>query len=146
MAYEDYASVLRTKVGELSGLDGGVRDYTDLPSNLGEFPVAVVLPARGDINYSEGGPRIGFDTITITIYTVGTLLPEGFGLAVPFIVRVRDKFAANMKLDGSVEHIIPASPWYEGPGQMRYGNKKDLVGIRFNYEVKENVSGLTVSA
>ncbi|HAM41547.1 MAG TPA: hypothetical protein DCP69_09480 [Candidatus Omnitrophica bacterium] len=141
MAYEDWAATLKTKVGELTGLTGGARDYTDLPATLQEFPVAIILPNDGDLDYSSGGPNIEMTRIKITIYTAGSILPEAMSICVPFLALVRNKFAAELTLDGLVEYILPTKPWFSGPGVLRYGDKEGLIGIVFNYLVKENVSG-----
>lgn len=148
MAIKDWMPILRERIGELDGLDGGVRDYTDIPSKFMEFPVALILPRSGEIEYSVG-LSVEFTNVMIIIVTAATVLPESFSLAVPFIARIRDKIAGNLQLDNTVENIMPiARPavWYEGPGVIEFGGM-NLTGITFFYTVKEDVSGdFTVKA
>lgn len=144
---ENWMPVLKAKIKEIQGLEG-VRDYTDLPGSLQEFPLAIIMPTAGDLQYSAGGPCLMFTDVVITIYTAGQILPEAMSQAVPFISLVRDKLAANIQLNNTVHNIGPVSDgrWFEGPGQIEYANKNH-VGIMFRYTVKENINTeLTVSA
>jgi hypothetical protein len=156
MAIETWMPVLETKVGELAGLDGGARSSypanandPGLPARLGEYPIAIILPASGQIDYSQGGPNNEFHDVRIIIFTATGVVAEGHQVAVPFITRMRDKLAANLKLEGTVDHILPREApanWYEGPGGIEYAGEL-YTGISFFYRVKQNVSGdFTVSA
>ncbi len=156
MAIENWMPTLETKVGEITGLDGGARspyqssnDSTGLPHSLGELPVAIILPTAMQVEYSVAGPFIEVTDVQITIYVVTGILAEAMNSVIPFVQRMRDKLAANISLSSTVNHILPvAAPakWMEGPGGVEYA-RKIYTGVIFHYQVKENVSGdFTVSA
>lgn len=146
MTISDWMPTLKTKVAEISGLEQ-VHTMDELPGTLQVFPSAIITVTGGGFDYSVGGPCIDIHEVQITIYLAAQILPEANALALPFIAGMRDKLAANIRLGGLVDHILPAEGrTYDGPGAVRYGDKEHT-GIIFRYLLKENVSGdFTVSA
>jgi hypothetical protein len=138
--------VLATKLGEISGITQ-VHKYDSLPAALGGFPLYVILPLQGSPEYSMGGPQLFFHEVQATLFLANQLLPEAHSQAIPFIELTRNKIAANMGLDGTVEYCMPSdsAPFYDGPGGVNY-NQKQYLGIIFRFSVKENeTAAYTVS-
>lgn len=127
-------------------------DTAALPAALGVFPCAVVLPVRGSMEYSQGGPAVGIHQGQITVYAASQVIPESYAVALPFIKRVRNALAANVTLGGVVDYVLPAAPiFYEGPGGVTYGQDeqgrpRSHLGIVFNVTVKAVETDVTVSA
>lgn len=151
MSIEDWMPALADTLGQVSDIEQ-VHTYLDLPGVLQVFPCFVVIPVRGNMNYSVGGPNIGLHSVQATLYVSAQVLPEAYAVAMPFIGRVTRKLAANMSLGGKVRHVLPdpAGPFYEGPGGIEYGTAADgtprrHLGIIFRLEVKETET-YTVSA
>lgn len=154
MAINDWMPTLGTKVGEIAGLDGGVRTAVQssnntegLPPSLGEVPVALIVPTEGRVEYSAGGAAHEYVQVAITLYFAPGILAEAVNKAVPFIALVRNKLAGEMSLDGTVVSILPdPDVWFEGPGGVNYAGQ-EYTGIVFHYWVKEDVSSeVTVAA
>lgn len=143
---EEWMPTLKTKVAAISGLVQ-VHSMDELPATLLVFPSAIITVVGGAFDYSTGGPCIDLHEVQITVFLTEQILPEANALALPFIAAMRNKLAANIRLDGLVDHILPAEGrTYEGPGTLRYGDKEHI-GIIFRYVVKDNESGTyTVSA
>jgi hypothetical protein len=132
---------LKTKLAEVSGLIQ-VHQYDELPATLLVFPCAIITLKLGSYSYGTGGPLLADHEIQITVYTSAQILPEAHNVAAGFIEPVRNKLAANMKLDGTVKAISPTSegPTYQGPGQITYGDKAH-VGVAFHYRIFEDETG-----
>lgn len=153
MALEDWMPTLETKIGEITGLDGGARaarqasnDDEGIPGALGEYPIAIILPTAGRLVWGgAGGLATGlaheYTEVQITIYFAAGMLPEALNTAVDFIKLVRNKLVTDHDLDNKVVSILPnPEGWYEGPGGVEYAGK-EYIGIIFRYIVKEDVSG-----
>lgn len=136
MAIEDWAATLKTKIGEISGIKQ-VHKYDELPGAIMAFPSAIILPERGSQLF--GGPGTAIHRVRVTIFFAEQLLPEAYAVAVPYIKLVRNKLAANHKLDGTVQHCQPPDPpadFYVGPGRKEYAGRIYLA-LDFFIEVKE---------
>lgn len=137
MAIEDWTPILKQKMSEVEGIVQ-VHNYDELPSTISAWPSLLIIPLEG--RQEIGGANIALHDVQMSLYISGQILPEGYGLAVPFIKRIRDKLAANHKLEASVQHCQPPKldqgPFYTGPGAIKYNNKEHL-GIIFRIEVKE---------
>lgn len=151
MALIDWMPTLASKITEIDGLDGGVR-YTPraldsepgLPGALGEFPIALIVPSIGlEMSYASSAIIAEHTAVVISLYTAQGFLPEASDIAVPFIEKIKNKLATNFTLDGTVAHIRPLAPWWEGPAGLEYAAQL-YTGINFFYEVKEKV-GITIS-
>lgn len=138
MSIADWMPTLKTNIAAVTGITQA-HTYLDIPGTIQAFPTAIIMPVGGQIAYSVGGPKIEMTDVQITLYVSGQILPEAMGLAVPFIALIRDKLAGDVQLGGTVQYILPAEDWFEGPGGIQYGDKQ-LVGIIFRYIVKENVT------
>lgn len=146
MSIETWMPTLRTNIAAVTGIVQASQ-YDDVPATLSTFPCAIILPVSGAQIYSAGGPNIAIHRVRIAVYVAAQVLPEAYGVAVPFIALIRNKIAANMTLSGLVQHCLPVSDggnFYEGPGGLAYGDKTHL-GIVFNVEVKETET-FTVAA
>ena len=141
MSLDTWMPVLKTKLGEVSGIKQ-VHKYDELPAALMVFPCAIITLREGDFGYGTGGPLLSTHDIQITIYTSAQVLPEAHNVAASYIVPVRNKLAANMKLDLTVKAIMPSpdGPTYQGPGQITYADKVH-VGVTFFYQVLEDETG-----
>lgn len=144
MGIESWMPVLADKMRTLNGISQ-VHTYENLPGTLSAFPALIILPTSGTPDYSAGGPCIFLYDVQLTLYVAGSVLPGAYSQAIPFIQRMRNKLAAHVTLDGMVSHCLPATPFFEGPGQLDYGDAKHI-GIIFRVEVKEIETGITVSA
>ena len=147
MALIDWVPILAHKIAEIDGLDGGVR-YTPrqdpeepgLPKGLGEFPIALIIPNLGmELAYASSAIIAEHTAVVITLYTASTFLPEAADIAVGFVDKIETKLAQNYTLDGTVSHIEPLAPWWEGPAGLEYAGQV-YTGINFFYQVKQKVS------
>ncbi len=102
------------------------------------FPSAIILPERGSQEFS--GLHTAIHKVRVTVFFAPQLLPESYATAVPIIALMRNKIAANIKLNSTVEHCHPPDPpadFYVGPGSKDYAGKTYLA-IDFFLEIKEN--------
>jgi len=141
----DWAAELTTVLEDVAGVEQ-VHQYDDLPSQIVASPTLIWMPIGGRQSYGLSAPAVAIHRVQITLYIKAALLPEGVGLAVPFIAKVRDALAANIQLSGTVSYILPSpeDDFYQGPAYLAYGEKVHT-GINFFVNVKE-VENLTVSA
>lgn len=151
MSIEDWMPALADTFGQITGMEQ-VHTFENLPAVLTVFPCTVIVPVRGWMNYSAGGPNLGLHRVQATVYVAAQVLPEAYSEAVPFIGRVTRKLAATMTLGGRVVHALPDpdGPFYQGPGGIDYGTDaqgapRKHLGIIFLLEVKERET-YTVSA
>ncbi len=148
MSLITWMPTLASKIREIGELTGGVR-YTPraelseagLPLALGEFPIALIVPSIGlELSYASKAIIAEHTAVVISLYTAQGFLPEAADIAIGFIDKVERKLALNYTLDGTVGHIRPLAPWWEGPAGLEYAG--DLyTGINFFYEVKEKLGG-----
>lgn len=143
MSMEIWMPVLKAKVRQLDGLKAAY-DFSDMPGSLIATPCAVILPEEGETSYGASSPGLNFTVVNISIFTSTQILPVAQAQAVPYIKLIKEKLAANMMLDSLVQHILPATPWFRGPGRLLYGDKEHT-GITFRYIVKE-IEVVTVTA
>jgi hypothetical protein len=144
MAIDDWAPTLKAKIAEISGMKQ-VHKHDELPGTIMTYPSAIILPERGSQEISSIGTAI--HKVRVTVFFAAQLLPEAYATAVPYIALMRNKIAANIKLDGTVEHCKPPDPpadFYVGPGSKEWSGKTYLA-IDFFLEIKENET-FTISA
>lgn len=141
MSDTDWIPIITKKLKEISEIEA-VRDYRDTPGTIEEYPMVIVATENGTIAYSPGGPKIEHTRVNITLYLSSAIIPEGLKLAHQIKRKIRDKLAANMKLDNTVDEFGPVEEdiWFEGPGKMQDYAGKIHLGISFHYRVKENVT------
>lgn len=128
---------------------GIVYSYDEWPENLITLPAALIGMRDGDQFYGAGTQAISIHNVGIWIYFNAAFKYAGPMKWTPDIVlRIRDGLAANLQLDGTVEHCLPPDPpqrFYQGPGEMLFAGKQ-YVGVILNLKVKVNESGVfTVS-
>jgi len=144
-------AALVSRFAAISGIEEA-RGYDELPAILTVFPTSIILPISGTQLMSAGGPQVGIHKLRATLFFANQILPEAYGLAVPFIGKVARQIAAQITLGGLVSHVSPIAgqEFYEGPGGINYGIGPQglplqYLGIHFNLEVKE-IETFTVSA
>ena len=118
---------------------GAVYSYNEWPPALLAFPSILIGTLGGSQDYGVAAPRIAHHNVRIWIFmSKGIALAETQKMAWPFVERVRDRFAQNLQLTGTVNHFIPPTHpaiFYE-VGVITYGGQ-DYGGIIFNYDLKE---------
>lgn len=138
MAIENWSPELVNVLSEVEGVQA-VYGYDTLPGTLIELPAIVAMPMEGSQSYGMSAPGVALHQVQITLYHSNVILPEANGQVVPFIRRIRDKLAANVKLNGSVAYCLPVEPpgrFYQGPGAINYGDKQHT-GVIFRVVIKE---------
>lgn len=152
MAIEDWMPELKSKLGEIAGVEK-VHGPDDLPDSILIANTFIVLPMEGTETYGIGSPALNVHYLRATLYG-GSALLQAHGALVPFIDRTRRKLAANLQLGGyswnngagKIQHVLPFGRdgrAYDGPGPLTY-NGEPRAGIHFFIEVKE-LDPLTVS-
>lgn len=139
MAISDWRANLSTLLGTVAGVKT-VYDYTNINHAITSTPCIIWMPTDGDQEYSLGGPLVAHHRVQIVLYVTNQILAKSLGLAVPFIEKVRNKLAGDMTLSSSVSYLLPDEPFYDGPGQILFGDTP-YIGITFNVVIKENETG-----
>lgn len=157
MPVDDWAPVIKTNMEavhtaalaakEIPTL-GEVYSYNEWPSALIPLPATLIGTVGGDQDYSLAGPLIAKHNVILRVYiSLGISLKEATAMAWPWVERVRNKFAADIRLGENADYMLPVSPpalFYDGPGVLEYAGKQ-YAGIVFNYLLKETET-FTVSA
>jgi hypothetical protein len=147
----DWMPTLATTLATLSGLDGGVRYYADMPGVLLEFPIGLLTTVDGVVGPGASVGTIDVTQLQFTIFATQQFIPECHSLLIPFVARVRNLLAANTTLGGLVQRVGPSSEdkFWSGPGRVAYthaaGNEQEYGAIIFRLEVKHQTA-ITVSA
>lgn len=148
MSIETWMPALVDVVAGVNGINSdNVFGYDSLPGTLMAFPCAVIMPVSGTQMVSAGGPNTAHHRVQVSLFVSAQILPTAHGAAVPFIHEMLAAVAGDVTLNGLVQHCQPVDPpenWYEGPGELRYGDKIH-VGINFYLDVKENET-ITITA
>ncbi|MCK5564538.1 MAG: hypothetical protein KAJ07_04775 [Planctomycetes bacterium] len=155
MSFADFAGEIKTNMDTAmaAAVTAGLFGGTPMVYNYDKWPGALVGVSaligqrKVDGQYGAGEPAVDHYDTKIWVYMPAFLtIAIAMGPSVDLYPIVRDQFAKNMQLSGKVEHILPAAPSMDGPGWFEYAGKK-VIGVIFNFDVKENVSGeFTVSA
>lgn len=138
MSIETWMPRLARVFSEVRGMEK-VYTFDNVPGSLTVFPATVIMPTSGAQEYSAGGPALAWHDVQANVYTSAQFLPEALAISVRLLVEIRNKLAANLTLDGSVNYVLPiAQPgqWYEGPGRLEYGDKVHT-GLILRLIVKE---------
>ena len=118
---------------------GEVYNYNEWPDAINALPSILIGTLGGTQDYSIAGPKIAHHNVKIWVFVgQGLSLKETQAMAWPFVERVRDQFAKNLQLNGTVNHFIPPphpALFYEA-GNTLYGDAEQS-GIIFNYDLKE---------
>lgn len=144
MSVEDWGKHLTAALSSIDGIVE-VRAYDELPGQIVASPTLIWFPLSGTQSYGMGSPAVAFHRVQLSLFVSVGLLPEGVGIAVPFIEKVRGTLAGQVQLGGAVTQIMPPTDgnFYEGPMTMLYGDRT-YTGINFYYVVKE-VEQVTVA-
>ena len=152
MALSDFADEIKTNMetvmsnaqaADVFNSAGNVYNYNEWPGSL--VGLSALIGIRGvDADYSIGGPNVDHYGTKIWVYTPNFLtMALAMGPLTDLYPYVRDQFANNIQLSATVEHILPVPApalFMDGPGWFTYAGKK-VIGVIFNFDVKENVSG-----
>ena len=126
---------------------GEVYGYKEWPSTINVFPAVMIGSLSGTQDYGVAAPRIAHHNIRIWVFIAsGLSLVETQAMAWPFVKRVRDRFAQNLQLSGTVNHFLPPTHpavFYE-VGIVNFAGQ-DHAAVVFNYDLKET-ENFTVQA
>ncbi len=118
---------------------GEVYGYKEWPAAINVFPAILIGTLGGSQDYGIAAPRLAYHNVRIWVFIAsGLSLKETQAMAWPFVKRVRDEFAINMKLSGTVNHFLPPphpAVFYE-VGIVTFAGKEHAA-IIFNYDLKE---------
>lgn len=133
------AVLAAAKAAEEISTTGEVYGYKEWPATLNAFPAVLIGSGSGTQDYSIAGPLIAHHNVRIWVFVAsGVSLKEAQAMAWPFVKRVRDQFAQNLQLDGTVNHFLPPTHpaiFYE-VGVVNFAGQ-DHSAIIFNYDLKE---------
>lgn len=103
-----------------------------------DFPIALTIPAYNDLEYSAGGPKLGFFTGVTQFHLTPDLSMAHIPSMLPYYNRIWVAAAANLKLGGLVEHFIITKPnSITGPIALQWGDEAEHWGFLVNWEVKD---------
>lgn len=146
MSIEIWMPRLARVFAEVRGMQK-VYTFENLPGSLAAFPATVIMPTGGSQEYSAGGPGLAWHDVQANVYTAAQFLPEAAATSVRLLAEIRNRLAGHITLDGMVNYVLPVAPpalWYEGPGQLGFGDKVHM-GFILRLTVKET-EAITVSA
>ena len=106
MSVEDWGKHLTAALSSIDGIVE-VRAYDELPGQIVASPTLIWFPLSGTQSYGMGSPAVAFHRVQLSLFVSVGLLPEGVGIAVPFIGKVRNTLAGQVQLGGAVTQIIP---------------------------------------
>ena len=148
MPVDDWGPVIKTHMDTVHAAavvakeiptKGAVYGYNEWPATLMAFPATLIGTLGGSQEYSQAGPGLAFHNVRIwTFASEGLSLAETQKMVWPFVERVRNIFAQDLKLGATVAHFYPPSHpaiFYE-VGVISFAGK-DFGGIIFNYELKD---------
>lgn len=112
---------------------------TELPEALTVFPCCIQIPESVETKYSASGVCINIWKGTTEFHLASDLNRKKIPEVLLMFKRIRDQFAGNMTLDGTVAYCIlePDGVAIEGPVQLRFGNENDHFGLIAHWVVKE---------
>ena len=141
MSVEDWGKHLTAALSSIDGIVE-VRAYDELPGQIVASPTLIWFPLSGTQSYGMGSPAVAFHRVRLSLFVSVGLLPEGVGIAVPFIEKVRNTLAGPGQLGGAVTQIMPPAEgdFFEGPLTGVYGGRT-FAGINFFFVVREGGEG-----
>lgn len=114
------------------------------PKTLKLTPAVVIVPTGGDQEYSKAGPGVAIHRVDLALYITNQIATVSYNKFPALHYAIRNALAADIQLGGNCKHCLPASPFYDGPGVLSYG-EVPYVGATFHLIVKA-VETITVSA
>ncbi len=146
---EDFFDVMKShmntvleqaKADGIFGAKGEVYSFNEWPDSLLVTPSVLIGTIGGDVDYQIA---IEHHNIGVWVYFPKWNLSTAMGAGPKLFRYVRDRFAQDIQLNGTVNHCMPPEPpaqFYEGPGNFTYAGK-NYVGMLFHYDVKRAQSG-----
>lgn len=112
---------------------------TDMPESLKSFPSCINLPENVVTKYSSGGPCTNIWRGTTEFHITSDMNRKKLPEVILFFKRIRDQFAGNVTLDGSVAYCLldPEGVSIEGPVEIRWGTENPHFGLIAHWIVKE---------
>jgi hypothetical protein len=106
------------------------------PSN--DFPISITIPGTLDVQYSEGGPKIGFFTGVTQFHVTPDRSMAHMPALMPWYGAIWRAAALHMTLGGLVEYfVINKDNGIIGPLALQYGDEIPHWGFLVNWTVKE---------
>jgi hypothetical protein len=148
MAVQDWIDEVAKLAGEVSDGQGRfvtsyrVYERNEMPTAILEAPSAVTFVTGTHAEISQGGCReftYGITEFHLEMSADRALLPD----VMLFIPRIRNAFAAHMKLGGKVAYIAldaDARPNIEGPVVFSRDTEAPRWGLIAHWVVKEDIS------
>jgi hypothetical protein len=120
---------------------------TELPESLSVFPCCLTFPGPLRSSYSASGVCTNIWQGTTEFHLTSDLNRKKLPEVVLFYKRIRDQFAVDMSLGGSVAYCIldPEGESISEPTAMRWGGENEHFGLIVHWVVKEVETGITVS-
>lgn len=110
-------------------------------------PIAITIADNFDPQYSVGGPRLGFYSGVTQFHVCSDLSMARMPELHVWPGKILRAAAAAMKLNGKVEYfLIKDTDGIAGPIALQYGAENPHWGFLVQWQVKEVLNGLTVSA
>jgi len=133
-------------ITELATLEAGITGiaaaYDETPDSLSEFPCFINYPKSGRLHFSATNGGQSDHTIVCELRYSKLISTEAEAKMRPFVKLFRDKLAANLTLNGTVDTINDIRYEYGRLGTMA---GEEYLVIRFEVDVKETET-ITVSA
>ena len=117
------------------------------PADLAMSPIALTIPAGMDVEYSEGGVRLGFYSGVTEFHVAPDLNRSRIPQLMPWYGRILEAAAGKMQLGvAGVEYfVIDRENGIQGPLSLQYGSEAQHWGFLVRWTVKERLNNLTVS-
>jgi len=114
---------------------------TEFPSAISakdDFPIALTIPAKADLQASAGGPNEGFYSGVTEFHLTPDLSKAHLPSLLPWYGKIWIAAAANMKLGGLVHNfMLNENDSIVGPVGLKYGDEQEHWGFLVNWTVKE---------
>ncbi len=119
---------------------------TEMPESLSIFPCCIQIPESVETHYSASGVCTNIWRGTTEFHLTSDLNRKKIPEVLLFFKRIRDQFAADVTLGGSVAYCFLDQEGIsiEGPVQLRFGNESEHFGMIAHWVVKEVETGIKV--
>lgn len=119
---------------------------TEIPESLTVFPCCLTFPGSLRASYSAAGIATNIWTGTTEFHITSDLSRKKLPELVLMYKRIRDQFALDMTLGGSVAYCMldPEGESISEPMALKWGSESDHFGLVVHWVVKEVETGITV--
>ncbi len=113
------------------------------PAELDRSPVAVTLPATLRMEYSTGGPLIGYWAGVTELHVAPDIDKGRLPSLMPWYGKIMQAVVTHMKLNNKVELFLLSDreDAIDGPLPLKYGDEAWHWGFIVNWQVKERLEG-----